>query len=81
MGGAVVPVLAEQERAFLEKAASLFDAGAQVTVEQGAQTMKTYIQTPPNVMPRFYEGRNHQGVQRRIRWPPLFSPFAASGEM
>ena len=45
---------------------SLFDAGAQIAVEEGSQAMKTYIQTPPNVMPRFYEGRNHQGVQRRI---------------
>lgn len=39
---------------------------AQVTLREGSQTMKTYIQSPPNVMPRFYEGRNHQGVQRRI---------------
>ena len=39
---------------------------AQVRVEEGSQVMKTYVQTAPNVMPRFYEGRNHQGVQRRI---------------
>ena len=39
---------------------------AQVTVREGSQVYKTYIQNPPNVMPRFYEGRNHQGVQRRI---------------
>ena len=39
---------------------------AQVTVREGSQVIKTYVQNPPNVMPRFYEGRNHQGVQRRI---------------
>ncbi|MDR1558001.1 MAG: DUF5107 domain-containing protein, partial [Tannerellaceae bacterium] len=42
------------------------DAQAQVKLHEGSQVIKTYIQTPPNVMPRFYEGRNHQGVQRRI---------------
>ncbi|MDR3141484.1 MAG: DUF5107 domain-containing protein [Tannerellaceae bacterium] len=42
------------------------DVQAQVTLREGNQVIKTYIQTPPNVMPRFYEGRNHQGVQRRI---------------
>ena len=45
---------------------SVFDIQAQVTVREGSQIYKTYIQNPPNVMPRFYEGRNHQGVQRRI---------------
>jgi len=39
---------------------------AQVKIREGVQTIKTYVQTPPNVMPRFYEGRGHQGVQRRI---------------
>lgn len=42
------------------------DVKAQVKLQESSQVMKTYIQTPPNVMPRFYEGRNHQGVQRRI---------------
>ena len=45
---------------------SLLDAQAQVKLREDTQTYKTYIQNPPNVMPRFYEGRNHQGVQRRI---------------
>ena len=39
---------------------------AQVKLKEGSQVIKTYIQNPPNVMPRFYEGQNHQGVQRRI---------------
>ena len=43
-----------------------FSVQAQVTIKEGSQVIKTYIQDPPNVMPRFYEGRNHQGVQRRI---------------
>ena len=42
------------------------DIHAQVTLKEGSQVIKTYVQNPPNVMPRFYEGRNHQGVQRRI---------------
>ena len=45
---------------------SLINIQAQVKIQEGTQTYKTYIQTPPNVMPRFYEGRGHQGVQRRI---------------
>jgi tetratricopeptide (TPR) repeat protein len=45
---------------------NLPDISAQVQLREGSQIIKTYIQTPPNEMPRFYEGRNHQGVQRRI---------------
>lgn len=45
---------------------SLSDIQAQVKLQEGKQTYKTYIQEAPNVMPRFYEGRSHQGVQRRI---------------
>jgi len=45
---------------------NVFDVHAQVKLHEGSQVIKTYIQTPPNVMPRFYEGGNHQGVQRRI---------------
>lgn len=45
---------------------SASDMQAQVTLRESSQVIKTYIQNPPNVMPRFYEGRNHQGVQRRI---------------
>ncbi len=29
-------------------------------------TIPTYKNGEPNQMPRFYEGRSHQGVQRRI---------------
>jgi len=45
---------------------SVSDIQAQVTLKEGSQVIKSYIQNPPNEMPRFYEGRNHQGVQRRI---------------
>ena len=45
---------------------SLPESQAQVKLLEGSQTIKTYIQNPPNVMPRFYEGRNHQGVRRQI---------------
>jgi tetratricopeptide (TPR) repeat protein len=44
----------------------IFNLHAQVKLQEGSQVIKTYIQSPPNAMPRFYEGRNHQGVQRRI---------------
>ncbi|HPG41793.1 MAG TPA: DUF5107 domain-containing protein [bacterium] len=39
---------------------------AQVTVTEDSLTLPTYIADPPNPMPRFYEGRSHQGVQRHI---------------
>ena len=45
---------------------SVSDVKSQVTLNEGSQVIKTYIQMPPNEMPRFYEGRNHQGVQRRV---------------
>ena len=52
--------------AFLCAVCGLFDVQAQVKLQEGSQTIKTYIQSPPNVMPRFYEGRGHQGVARKI---------------
>ena len=45
---------------------SVPDIQAQVQLKEGSQIIKTYLQYPPNVMPRFYEGGNHQGVKRRI---------------
>ena len=38
---------------------------AQLKVMEGTETI-TYVPTAPNPMPRFYEGANHQGVQRRM---------------
>ena len=35
-------------------------------VTEGTETIPTYVPTAPNPMPRFYEGANHQGVQRRM---------------
>jgi tetratricopeptide (TPR) repeat protein len=39
---------------------------AQVRLTEEAMTIPTYVPEPANPMPRFYEGRSHQGVQRRI---------------
>lgn len=41
-------------------------ASAQLKVTEGTETIPTYVTTAPNPMPRFYEGANHQGVQRRM---------------
>ena len=41
-------------------------ASAQLKVTEGTETIPTYVPTAPNPMPRFYEGANHQGVQRRM---------------
>ncbi len=38
----------------------------QVKVQEDIMTIPTYKNGDPNPMPRFYEGRSHQGVQRRI---------------
>jgi tetratricopeptide (TPR) repeat protein len=38
----------------------------QVKVQEETMTIPTYKNGDPNPMPRFYEGRSHQGVQRRI---------------
>lgn len=38
----------------------------EVVLNEVNEVIPTYLIDPPNVMPRFYEGRNHQGVQRRI---------------
>lgn len=41
-------------------------AVGQVKVQEEMMTIPTYRNGEPNPMPRFYEGRSHQGVQRRI---------------
>ncbi len=39
---------------------------SQVKMVEKNYTIPSYDQKAPNVMPRFYEGKSHQGVQRRI---------------
>jgi tetratricopeptide (TPR) repeat protein len=47
-------------------AAHSFIGWGQVKVQEETMTIPTYKNGDPNPMPRFYEGRSHQGVQRRI---------------
>ena len=42
------------------------EVNGQLKVRENTVTIPTYKNAPPNVMPRFYEGEGHQGVQRRI---------------
>jgi tetratricopeptide (TPR) repeat protein len=42
-----------------------------VNVKEDSLSIPTYLVNPPNAMPRFYEGRTHQGVQRRIYPYPM----------
>lgn len=44
---------------------------AEVKVWEDSLTIPTYLVNPPNPMPRFYEGRTHQGVQRHIYPYPM----------
>ena len=44
---------------------------AQVHVSEDTLIIPTYLVDPPNPMPRFYEGRTHQGVQRRVYPYPM----------
>ena len=46
-------------------------AYAQVTVTEETINLPTYKNGEPNVMPRYYEGKTHQGVQRRIYPYPM----------
>ncbi|GHT28931.1 hypothetical protein FACS189432_07540 [Bacteroidia bacterium] len=39
---------------------------AQIKLQEEKMTIPTYDIQAPNPMPRFYEGKSHQGVQRRI---------------
>jgi tetratricopeptide (TPR) repeat protein len=41
-------------------------AWGQVTIKEETMVIPTYKNGAPNPMPRFYEGKSHQGVQRRI---------------
>lgn len=43
----------------------------QLKVQEESITIPTYKIGKPNPMPRFYEGRSHQGVQRRIYPYPM----------
>ncbi|MDR1500316.1 MAG: DUF5107 domain-containing protein [Tannerellaceae bacterium] len=42
------------------------DVSSQLRVVEEVMSIPTYVQEAANPMPRFYEGRSHQGVQRRI---------------
>ena len=42
-----------------------------VQVREDSLIIPTYLVNPPNPMPRFYEGRSHQGVQRRVYPYPM----------
>lgn len=44
---------------------------AEVKIWEDSLVLPTYIVNPPNPMPRFYEGRTHQGVQRHIYPYPM----------
>jgi tetratricopeptide (TPR) repeat protein len=44
---------------------------AEVKIWEDSLVIPTYFVDPPNPMPRFYEGRTHQGVQRRIYPYPM----------
>jgi tetratricopeptide (TPR) repeat protein len=44
---------------------------AQVTVTEEKISLPTYKIEKPNPMPRYYEGRTHQGVQRRVYPYPM----------
>jgi tetratricopeptide (TPR) repeat protein len=46
-----------------------FDSSVRITEKQ--ITIPTYLVNDPNHMPRFYEGRVHQGVQRRMYPYPM----------
>jgi tetratricopeptide (TPR) repeat protein len=46
-------------------------SSAQVKAWEDSLVIPTYLVNPPNPMPRFYEGRTHQGVQRHIYPYPM----------
>jgi tetratricopeptide (TPR) repeat protein len=46
-------------------------ASAEVKIWEDSLVIPTYLVDPPNHMPRFYEGRTHQGVQRRVYPYPM----------
>lgn len=48
-----------------------YPAPGQVHVRADSMVIPTYRVHAPNPMPRFYEGRSHQGVQRRVYPYPM----------
>ncbi len=44
---------------------------AQVVIQEKTISIPTYKNDLPNPMPRFYEGKSHQGVQRRVYPYPM----------
>ena len=46
-------------------------ASAQLKVTEELVSIPTYKNDLPNPMPRFYEGKSHQGVQRRVYPYPM----------
>lgn len=50
---------------------SINKASGQVKVWEDELVVPTYKNTPPNKMPRYYEGKGHQGVQRRMYPYPM----------
>ena len=55
-------------------------AYAQVTVTEETINLPTYKIGEPNVMPRYYEGKTHQGVQRRIYPYPMDDQLTTNKE-
>ena len=53
---------------------------AQVTVTNETISLPTYKIGKPNVMPRFYEGKWHQGVQRRMYPYPMDDQLSTQRE-
>ncbi|MDR1682701.1 MAG: DUF5107 domain-containing protein [Candidatus Symbiothrix sp.] len=51
---------------FLTGLLAVQSINAQLTLKEETVTIPTYLPTPPDRMPRFYEGKGHQGVQRHI---------------
>jgi len=44
----------------------LSELNGQVLVKEDTLVLATYLADPPSVLPRFYEGTSHQGVQRHV---------------
>ncbi|MBC8378851.1 MAG: DUF5107 domain-containing protein [Planctomycetes bacterium] len=53
---------------------------AAVEVEETSLVIPTYKVDPPNPMPRYYEGRTHQGVQRRVYPYPMNDGLTSTKE-
>jgi tetratricopeptide (TPR) repeat protein len=44
----------------------LSELNGQIIVKDDTIVLPTYLVNPPSALPRFYEGRSHQGVQRHV---------------